>query len=159
MFLCFCLLLHQYHLFQRKNMGAGNQLYLFFLNQIIIISLFVQNRLISIHNPTCSLEIQLLQMYLYLNIHHHQYPGLRQLPLNRFHFYRFIPYLNKTGPPYYLFLFNFSLSQSSLWNQIFIKLVILVAYLNHHFLLITLQHFWIDAILELQDKYLILKIC
>lgn len=97
-------------------------------------------------------------MYLYLNIHHHQYPGLRQLQSNRFHFYLFVPHLNKTGPPYYLLLFNFSLSQPSLRNRIFIGLVMLVAHLNHHLLLVTLQQIWVDAIRELQDQYLIPKI-
>ena len=138
-FLCFCLLLHQYHLLQRQDTGAGNQLYSFVLNQIIVMPLLVENRFVSVYNPTYPLEIYLFQLYLYLNIHHHQYPGPRKLQSKHFHFYFFVPHLNKTSLPYYLPLFNFNLLQPSLQNRIFIGWVMLVAHLNHHILLVTLK--------------------
>ncbi len=44
-------------LLQRQDTRAGYQLYLFLLNQIIVVLLLVQNRLISVYNPTFPLEM------------------------------------------------------------------------------------------------------
>ncbi len=73
-------------------------------------------------------------------------PQTLAAPIKPLSFLPLCPLPQQTGPPYYLLLFNFSLSQPSLRNQIFIGLVMRVAHLNHHLPLVTLQQIWVDAI-------------
>ncbi len=143
------LLLHQYHLLQRQNIGAGNQLYPFFNK------LDHRRATPCSKSPYFSIKSNMSAGNVNpLNVSVPEYlsPSIPRTPAVLIKPLSFLPLRRSSQQNWPSILspfFTFSLPKSSLRNRIFIELVMLVAHLNHHLSLVTLKQIWVDAIREL----------